>query len=68
VSLENSAGVDHQERSVNVASEAAGRMDFSPAAYFDISKNLPMNFDFSHPDVCMNDGIASNNQGFTAVD
>jgi hypothetical protein len=60
--------MDDQERCMNVASEAAGRVDFSPAIGFDIPKNLAMNFDFPHPDVCMNHGIAAHNQGFTTVD
>jgi hypothetical protein len=68
MSIENTAGMNDQERRVNVASEAAGRVDFGPAADFNISKDLAVNFNLTHPDVRMNDGIATNNQGFTAVD
>jgi hypothetical protein len=68
VPLENATRVDDQKRCVNVAAEAAGRLNFSPAGYFDIPKNLAVNFNLTHPDVRMNNGIAAYNQSLTAVD
>jgi len=68
MSIENTARMDDQKSGVNVASEAAGRVDLSSAASFDIPKYLSVNFDFAHADVCMNHSIAAHDQGLTAVD
>ena len=68
VPLEKSAGVNDQDRSVNITTKAARRMDFGPVSDLQVANNLAMDYDFAHPNISMNDGVVTDYQSITPID
>jgi hypothetical protein len=62
ISVENCAGLNDENRSLNVATKPASGVNFSAALDFDIAEDLTVNFDLANLDIGVNDGVFADDQ------